>query len=259
MLKYHQAAKISERNIPMGIRPRKVIGWSTTVKGNEINKKAVNNILEEKTLNYKKFLEYIKQHNLTPQKYSKNNERLISLDKKKQIFEFISIISKTYDSNIDFNDETWTIVFYPLVLSVIASEGSKEYKSDDTAFTYAEIEKFFPKSMETLETCSYNFKITPFPSEYSIIHKKDFSKIEDFQTLDNQSIYADIKKCLIDTDNEYLDVFAKISGFKNVEKVRETYTLAPPEEIFALAQYSNIFKNESEPFKLLPQTTYYWE
>jgi len=248
----------------MGIRPNKAIGWGITISGAKLNEQAVDNILDQKHLSYAGLFDYIAENDLMKQhrKHSAyfSKDKFVELDKNKTLFNYVEIISKNYDSEVDFEEEEWTIIFYPMVLSALAfHDGCEEFKEGSTPFIYAEIEQFFPESMEKLNTVSYTFETPPFPSEYSVIHNNGEKTAQNFRLLEDRTISSEVKRCLIAEQNdEFLEIYAKMFGFDNVDELKKAYTLAPDEEVFAFAQYSNVFKNEENPYELIPTVAYYW-
>lgn len=239
----------------MGIRPNKSIGWGITMSGSELVEKTVDNVLNEKQSSYSGLFDYIEQNNLMEtHKQSKffRKEEFQKLDENKTLFDYIEIISKNYDSDVDFEEEEWTIIFYPMVLSPLAfHNGSNEFKDGDSPFTYAEIEKFFPKSLEDLNTVSYTIGTPPFPSEYSVVAKKDF-------TILRSEYLNDMKQILRAPDARFSETYAQICGFENVSEILENYQLAPDEEITSFAQYLNIFQDNKIVFDMKPMIAYYW-
>lgn len=246
----------------MGIRPQKSIGWGIALKGTELRQKAAENVIEHQELSYAGLFDHLEENNnMNFHKQSPyfTKEKFSELDDDKTLFNYVEIISKNYDSDVDFEDEEWTIIFYPMVLSTLAfHDGSNEFKENSSPFVYAEIEKFFPESMTTLETVSYTIDTPPFPSEYSVV-KKDKGLSNSFELLDDFTIVQEVKRCLLaDTDDEYIDIFAQIAGFKGADELKENLVLAPAEEILAFAQYSGLFKNDRVPLELKPMVVYSW-
>lgn len=247
----------------MGIRPRKSIGWGITLKGSELRSEAAENAFEYKEWSYAGLFDYMKQHNLM-EKHRKQSpyftkEKFSELDDDKTLFNYVEIISKNYDSEIEFDEEDWTIIFYPMVLSSLAfHDGMDEFKVGDSPFTYAEIERFFPESMTTLETVSYTIDTPPFPSEYSVA-KKGKGLSSSFELLNDYTLIQEVKRCLISNrDDKYKDIIAQAAGFENVCELKENLVLAPAEEILAFAQYSGLFKNDRVPLELKPMVAYHW-
>lgn len=252
----------------MGIRPRKLIGWGIKIKGSELNESVVDNLRYDKNISYSGLIDYIIEKDLMKleREYRElDKDRFSQLDKNNKIFKYIDVVGEEYDDEKEFEDIEFNLIFYPNILSPLAlyknpdgKDDVDEYSSGDDAFVYAELEHFFPESMDTLKTVSYNFKMPPFPSDYSIIEKKDFDNLSDFVRLNDKYITQDVKKCLLNIDTKYLNVFAQSAGFENVEEVKEAYCFAPPEDVFAFAQYSQIFNNEGDPFYLKPTVVYHW-
>ena len=174
----------------------------------------------------------------------------------KKLFNYVEIISEHYDSDEEFDEESWTVLFYPMVLSPLAFQKNgemDEFKNYASPFTYAEIEKFFPESMENLNTVSYTIDTPPFPSEYSVMKKDDFSVFRDSSGLLN-----DMKNVLRKPDGDFAKVYAEFCGFDSVDELLSAYRLAPGEEVIAFAEYLNIFKNKEDVFELKPMVVYSW-
>lgn len=253
----------------MGIRPNKAIGWGITIKGSDLYEQKVDDVINENNLSYTGFIDYLENHELMNSHIEARlhhkgitKEKFSKLDKDRKIFNYMEIIEEKYDSDECFENQVWTIIFYPMVLSPLAfyeDYGIGEFKVGDSPFTYAEIEHFFPESMDNLETVSYNIKTPPFPSDYSVIHNNNKKTVESFRTLNDKTIFQDVKQCLIrGAEDSYSEIFSTMVGFKNFEELQNAYCLAPAEEVFALAQYSGIFKSESVAFELKPIVAYYW-
>lgn len=241
----------------MGIRPQKSIGWGITLKGTELRQKAAENVIEHQELSYAGLFNHLEENNNTSfhkQSPYFTKEKFSELDDDKTLFNYVEIISKNYDSDEEFDEEDWTVLFCPMVLSSLAfHNGMDEFKENSTPFVYAEIEKFFPKSMENLNTVSYMIDTPPFPSEYSVVKKDDFSIFRDSSGLVNE-----LKNVLRNPDGSFAKVYAEFCGFDSVDELMEKYQLAPDEEILAFAQYSNIFKNAENVFDLKPMVVYSW-
>ena len=241
----------------MGIRPEKSIGWGVTVQGAELHEKAVDNIFYRRELSYSGLFDHLEENNLMDfhkQSPYFTKEKFSELDEKKTLFKYVEIISENYDSEDEFDDKNWTVLFYPMVLSTLAfHDGADEFKENSTPFVYAEIEKFFPESMENLNTVSYTIDTPPFPSEYSVVKKDDFSVFRDTSGLVN-----DMKNVLRKPDGDYAKIYAKFCGFDSVDELLSAYRLAPDEEVIAFAEYLNIFKNKENVFELKPMVVYSW-
>lgn len=243
----------------MGIRPQKSIGWGITLSGSELHEKAVDNIFCRRNLSYAGLFDHIEENNImTFHKQSPyfTKEKFSELDENKTLFNYVEVISENYDSEEEFGEENWTVLFYPMVLSPLAFQkngGINEFKENSIPFTYAEIEKFFPESMEDLKTVSYTIDTPPFPSGYSVVKKDDFTVFRDSSGLLN-----DMKNVLRKPDGDFAKVHAEFCGFNSVDELVETYRLAPDEEIIAFAEYLNIFKNKENVFELKPMVVYSW-
>lgn len=256
---------IFKERFTMGIRPNKSIGWGITAKGSELNEQVVENILEQvdnKDFSYKGLIDYLETYNLMEEHRGYGyitKEKFTKLDKSRTLFNYVEIIPEEYDSSEDFNDQNWTIIFYPMVLSSLAFQDDSgiEFKQGSSPFVYAEIEKFFPKSMEEFSTVSYVFEQPPFPSEYSVIHKNKAKSSNVFKKVDAK-YRPDVQRCLRAEPEDDVSIFAQVMGFKNVDGVKETYMLAPDEAVFSFAQYSGVFKDSSKSFELKPTVAYYW-
>ena len=253
----------------MGIRPRKSIGWGVQVKGSQLSESVVNNLRHNKSLSFAGLIDYVVEKDLlkVERKYREiDKERFSHLDRDGKICKYVDVISGEYDDERDFDDIDFTVMFYPDIISPLTIHQNPvdgrdyvdECKEGDGAFVYAEIEHFFPESMDTLKTVSYNFKIPPFPSDYSIIEKNDFKDVSDFIRLTDAYMIQDVKKCLLKIDTKFLDIFAGSAGFDSVEDVEKYCHLAPPEDVFVFAQYSQIFKTAEHPFYLRPTVVYSW-
>lgn len=241
----------------MGIRPNKSIGWGITLSGSELHEKAVDRIMDRKKFSYAGLFDHLEENNnMTFHKKSSyfTKENFSKLDKNKTLFNYVEIISKNYDSDVDFDEEEWTIIFYPMVLSPLAfqDDGADEFQENSSPFVYAEIEKFFPESMDDLNTVSYTIETPPFPSEYSVVSKNDFS------VLRNNEFLNDMKRIIRNPDDRFSETYATICGFETVSEILENYQLAPDEEIVSFAQYLNIFQNNKIAFDLKPMVVYYW-
>lgn len=251
----------------MGIRPNKAIGWGIEISGTELNEAAIDKFFDKNELSYKGLLEHLDTHNLMTEHrkhgwLSKANFE--KLDEDQKIFEFIDVISKNYDSDEDFEDDNWHIMFYPMVLSPLAfHNGADEFKDYASPFAYAEIEHFFPESMTSLETISYIIDTPPFPSEYSVVKKVDDNDSQNKFTHGFDIVKGDVademKQALrSNMDDKHADIYATLAGFDSVEELKNSCMLAPAEEIIALAHYSGLFKDDCKVLDLRPTVMYYW-
>lgn len=252
----------------MGIRPRKSIGWGMKVKGSELSEAAVEGVFSKESLSFSGLIDYIIEKDLMKKNREYrdddlNRERYEKLDEKNKIFKYLDIIDENYDNDGDFNESEYYVLFYPNILSALTignfpdgKEYVDEWKSGDDAFVYAELENFFPESMDTLKSVAYNFKSAPFPSDYSIVEKNEVNNVSNFKPASRD--YFEIKRALLNMDNSDKDLLSLVAGFKNFEELESKYTLAPPEDVFSFAQYSQIFKSESTAFELKPMVVYRW-
>lgn len=252
----------------MGYRPSKVIGWGMKVPLADLDLSSVEAFHRgELSLKYTGatgLLNFMEVNELESLSYSSSDEAFAHADERDFLKNFIHIASEKYEE--DFSEqEHLFLTFFPMSLSPLISNDSydllAEFKSRDTPFVYAEIERFNEGSLESLDSFSYGIDSAIYPSEYSVIHKAvDRTKASSFKLFTSSKEYVTMEpyRALRGNDPEHAELNAKISGFSSLEELQGSITLAPPVDIFALAAWSGLFKNVSSAFELSPHVVYYW-
>lgn len=262
----------------MGIRPNKIIGWgSTSLKTEFLNKKEVLDIQnkyynsKDTFYNYSNFKKYaieeLKKQNYPIDKSFLEISNENNLSPKRNISNRLKVIDFKYEDERKWEKKKYFFNVSPLpVSSLFLSKNNeildKEWNEGDTAFVYAELERFFPKSLKTLDTYSYNFQTAIFPTTYNLYKKESNNFVVVDETTDRFKFEA-IKKILSskiykeETPELYLEILSKTYDL-NEEDVYKDYILGPPLETVIFTKWLNIFKNDNIILDLKPTVTYYW-
>lgn len=252
----------------MGIRPSKYIGWVIETTPHELNDAAFDTLIRASyrskitpEYTYQKFYDFLEDHPVGElvQRYAAYSS---SLDQYNPL-TYMDIVQNGVDG---ISEDKVYFVFYPMMLMPYAfpddpKGGTDDFRDEESAFVYAELEQFFPEAFENLSSCSYTVEAPVFPSDYSVIYRAP-ETVQDFSPYTNYEYRQDIYRVLRQLqrgETDKAEQFVKLTGFASVEDLTSQLRLAPPEELFMFAQFLNVFNDESIPYRMKPTVVYSWK
>lgn len=240
----------------MGFRPKKVIGWGTKAAISECNMEIVEKIWDQtydqqSDFTYPDYYQFLTDHGY--------EERVEPWTLDRNMLNFVHVVPDKYDSD---NIEHLYVTFMPMLTTPVdLAHFREEFHENDTPFVYAEIEHLHPESLQHLETFSYTFKQSVFPSQYSVLHKPTVETLANLHFVDPEDRMDVLRALKLAEEGTPLDeehVLAQLVGYSTLREVQQNYQLAPPFDEFMFAQFLQIFQTESVAYRMTPQVVYYW-
>lgn len=137
-----------------------------------------------------------------------------------------------------------------------------ECYSFDSAFNYAELERFAPECLRETAGFAYSVNTPIFPTEYEVVHVGDRSqKLAGAREREVYQFLREVQEGLV-VDENYDGitgvVAAKMTDSGSPLGVMERYRLAPPRLVQAFCDYYEVFSDPDFVVELKPTVLYYW-
>lgn len=225
----------------MGTRPKKILGYGNlNLPVGSVNLPNLYKPLTE-------FYDWLKEN------HPKEFEDLWFLDEKTlkdYIYRLINGVSTQEDDDEPrlWNGQEGIVIVPPVLMD--------EAHQSDSAFVYAEIEKLFPETLNTLDWAGYNFLIPPYPTEYSVISKHTGEPVK--HGWETYRYLRRLQEGNLEEATRIAKIAAHQTEFKTPEEVVANLELAPPIIIKLIAEYFNLFNDEDTWKTLTPTVLYYW-